>query len=124
MTTLKLIASLLVASALPIASARTYSIRLYSPLIVSGQELAPGEYALDVKDSKIVIRGHGKQVEAAAQVHNEQTKWDTNAVRYDTTEKGSEVREIRLGGTKLHIVLGEPLHADVTPVTGAKATYR
>jgi hypothetical protein len=124
MKVLRVITWLLLASALPIASARTYPVMLYQPMLVSGELLPAGEYMVDVKDSQIVIQGHGKKVATAATVHTEDTKWESTAVKYNTAGKAWELQEIRIGGTKLHIVLGEPVRAGVTPATGAKASAR
>jgi hypothetical protein len=124
MKALKVITWLLLASALPIASARTYPVMMYQPMLVSGEFLPAGEYMVDVKDSQIVIQGHGKKVAAAATVHTQDTKWESTAVRYNTAGKVWELQEIRIGGTKLHIVLGKSVQADVTPATGTRVSVR
>lgn len=90
--------------ALSVASAKTFTITLFQPSLVGGTELKPGEYELNLKDAKVVIKGAKQSIEAPVKVENADTKFSTTSVRYSNGEGKYRIQEIRLGGTKLRLV--------------------
>jgi len=91
--------------AIGVASAASYRVTLFQPTVVQGQELKPGQYKLDLNDTKLVI-GNGKtSVEMKVQVENCDEKFNTTTIRYATTDGKYSIQEIRLGGTKTKLVL-------------------
>ncbi len=92
-------------AALSIASAKTYRITLYEPSVVSGTELKPGDYRLEVTDQKIVIRQGGISAESPAKLETNGQKYPSTSVRYAIRDGKNHVIEIRLGGTNTKLVL-------------------
>lgn len=90
--------------ALGVASAETYSFTLFQPSVVQGTELKAGDYKLDVQDSKVVIKGGRKSLEAAVKVENSETKFSATTVRYTVDNGKHSIQEIRLGGTRTKLV--------------------
>lgn len=95
---------LLVVLAVGIASAKTYSLTLFQPSLVAGTELKPGEYRVEVRDGKVVIRSGKLRVEAPVKVETAEAKFTSTSVRYAGGEGVARIQEIRLGGTNLKLV--------------------
>ena len=87
--------------ALAVASAATsYRVTFFSPSNVAGTEVKAGEYRLEVKDGKAVLKQGKTVVEAAVRVETADKKVSDNAIKYE----GSKVQEIRIGGTTTRLV--------------------
>ena len=93
--------------ALAVASAKTYSVTLFQPSIVAGTELKPGDYKVELKDQKVVIRNGKQAAEAAVRVENTPTRYAATSVRYHNGDGKYRVQEIRLGGTNLKLVFND-----------------
>ena len=92
-------------------SAETHRLTLFQPTVLNGQELKPGDYKVEIKDSKATI-SHGKQsVESAVRVENADSKYGATSVRYANGDGKYNLKEIRLGGTKTKLVFGEAANA-------------
>ncbi|MBS1833041.1 MAG: hypothetical protein JST65_10020 [Acidobacteria bacterium] len=90
--------------ALAVASAaEKRTITLFTPSVIGGQELKPGDYRLEIDGNKLSIKDGKRVIEADVKVENEAKKFDSTAVRY-AGEK--QVTEIRLGGTTTKLLLG------------------
>ena len=90
-----------------LASAKSYSITLYEPSLIGGTELKPGEYSLELKDEKVVIK-KGKQTgEAAVKVETADSKYSSTSVRYRNGDGKYRIQEIHLGGTTMKLVVTE-----------------
>jgi hypothetical protein len=88
-----------------LASAKSYSITLFEPSVIGGSELKPGEYTLELKDEKVVIK-KGKQMgEAAVKVETADSKYSTTSVRYTNGDGRYHIQEIHLGGTNMKLVV-------------------
>ena len=62
-----------------LASAKSYSLTLFEPSVIGGTELKPGDYTLELKDEKVVIK-KGKQMgEAAVKVETADSKYSTTS---------------------------------------------
>ena len=89
---------------LAVASAKTYTVNLYSAVKVGSMELQPGAYTLEVKDSKAVIRNGKLHGEADVKVESGDAKYGATTVRMAGAEGNRTIEEIRLGGTKTKLV--------------------
>jgi hypothetical protein len=88
-----------------VASAKSYSITLFEPSIIGGAELKPGDYTLELKDEKVVIR-KGKQLgEAPVKVETADSKYPTTTVRYRNGDGKYRIQEIHLGGTNMKLLV-------------------
>ena len=87
-----------------VASAKTYNVTLFQPSIVGGAELQPGEYKLDLTESKVTIRSGKKSAEATVKVESADEKFGATSVRYQNGDGKYRIQEIRLGGTKTRLV--------------------
>jgi hypothetical protein len=97
-----LVAMLAVAA---LASAKSYSIKLFEPSVIGGIELKPGDYTLELKDEKVVIR-KGKQIgEAPVKVESADTKYSSTTVRYSNGDGRYHIQEIHLGGTNMKLIV-------------------
>lgn len=90
--------------ALAVASAKTYSVTLFQPSVVGGTELQPGDYKVDVQDSKVVIKSGKTSVESPVKVETAGEKFNATSVRYTNGDGKYRVQEIRLGGTNTKLV--------------------
>ena len=90
-----------------IGSAKTYSITLFEPSLIGGAELKPGNYSLEVKDQKVVIRQGKHTGEAQVKVEHANSKYDSTNVRYTNGDGKYHIQEIHLGGTDLKLVVAE-----------------
>ncbi len=91
--------------ALAVASAKTYTLTIYQPSVFAGTELKPGDYKLDVQDTKVVLKAGKQTVESAVKVEKADAKFGSTTVRYANADGKLKVQEIRLGGTNLKLVL-------------------
>ena len=91
--------------ALAVASAAaSYKVTLFQPSTINGTELKPGDYKIELKDNKAVVKGGKSVVEADAKLENGSEKFGTTSVRYTNADGKMKVQEIRLGGTTSKIV--------------------
>lgn len=93
--------------ALAVASAETYKVTLYNPSFLKGQELKPGNYKLDVKDSKAVLSQGKTSVEAPVKVENGTVKFNVTQVRLSNEGGKFTISAISLGGTNTRLVFDE-----------------
>lgn len=90
-----------------IASAKSYTLNLFEPSVIGGMELKPGQYSLELKDQKVVLR-KGKDVcEATVKVETADSKYGSTSVRYTNGDGKYHVQEIHLGGTNMKLVVSE-----------------
>jgi hypothetical protein len=80
--TKKLLLSFAILAASALANAKSFSVTLFQPSIVGGSELQPGEYKLDLNESKVVIHSGKKSAEADVKVENGDQKFSSTTVRY------------------------------------------
>ena len=104
MTMRKVLPFFLVAG-LAAASARSFTVSLFETAMVGSTELKPGDYKIEVKDQKAVIRKGKMQAESPVKVEEGDTRFDNTVVRY-VNDPGGKVRiqEIRIGGTKTKLL--------------------
>jgi hypothetical protein len=91
--------------ALSMASAKTYPVTLSQAVVVAGTQLKPGEYVLDLKDTKAVFKRGSVAVECTVKVEKASQKYETQSVRYAQRDGKLQLQELRLGGTDLKLVV-------------------
>jgi uncharacterized protein (DUF2345 family) len=96
-------------AALAIASAASsYSVTFYQPVTINGAQLKAGDYQLELKDNGMAVIKQGKTMtEAPVKVETENQKFSRSSVRIN----GTQVEEIRLGGTSKRLVFETPSNA-------------
>ena len=92
------------AMALASAAGKPYEVVLNNPAQVSGTELKPGTYKVDVAGDRVTIRDSKQKVECAVKVEESSEKFSATTVRYSMVEGKYRVNEIRLGGTNMKLV--------------------
>ena len=90
------------------SAAEAHRVTLYSPAIVNGKELKPGDYRLELDGSRAVLKKGKDVVEANVRLENSEQKYGTTAVRFLNGDGKYTVNEIRLGGTKTKVVFENP----------------
>ena len=104
----KLFATLAIAFlGVSLASAKTFSIKLFQHSVVGGTELKPGDYKLELSDEKVRITNGRQSGEATVKVQNSDRKFRSTTVRYSNGDGKFRVQEIRLGGTTTTLVFPE-----------------
>lgn len=94
--------------ALAVASAASsYNVTFYQPVMINGSELKAGDYKLELKDKTAVIKQGKAVTEAAVTIQNDSQKYQRTAVRLN----GSQVEEIRIGGTNTRVVFDKTSNA-------------
>ena len=95
--------------ALAAASAgNRYNVKFFVPAEAGGQLVKAGEYSLELKDGRAVLKGAGGKVEAEARVETGDRKFPQTVVRYSSAEPNSRIEEIRIGGTSTTVVFAKP----------------
>jgi len=91
--------------ALAVASAASsYKVTLFQPSLVNGTELKPGEYKIELKENKAVLKNGKTSVEADIKTETADSKFSSTTVRYRNGDGKYRVQEIRLGGTNTKLV--------------------
>lgn len=90
--------------ALAIAFADTHRITLFQTSEINGKQLSPGEYKLELKDSKVILSKGKESVEAEVKVETSDQKFSATSVRYTNGDGKYKIQEIRLGGTKTKLI--------------------
>jgi hypothetical protein len=88
-------------SALSLASAQTYKIKLYQDSYLEENLLKRGEYKLELNESKVVLSRGKQSVEAQAKVESVDKKFASTSIRFGGNY---HIREIRIGGTTTKLV--------------------
>lgn len=103
--TKKILVLFVVMALAAVAGAKSYSLTLLEPSVMGGTELKPGDYTLELKDEKLVIRKGKYMSEAPVKVENADAKYPTTIVRYDTGDGKYRIKEIHLGGTNMELIV-------------------
>jgi hypothetical protein len=105
MTIAKLVVCLgTVAMAWASAAGKPYEIVLSNPAQVSGTELKPGTYKVDVAGDRVTIHDLKQKVECSVKVEENDQKYSATTVRYSMVDGKYRVNEIHLGGTNMKLV--------------------
>jgi hypothetical protein len=88
------------ALALSVTAAQKFNVRVFQPMRLSGTDLAPGDYRLELSENKVVLKSGKLSVEATATVQNGAQKFPATTFKINH----GAVEEIRLGGTSTTLV--------------------
>jgi len=87
--------------ALGVASAATsYNVTFFEPVVVNGTTLKAGEYKVEINDNKATIKKGKAMAESPVKVETSEDKYSRTSVRL----VGTQVEEIRVGGTRTKLV--------------------
>ena len=87
-----------------LASAKTYSITLSSPVAICDSQLKSGEYKLELRGDSVLVKD-GKMVnEFPVHVENEARKFETTSITTSSESGSNRIEEIHLGGTTVKLV--------------------
>ena len=99
------IAIALLTVALSVASAKSYTVNLFQPAVLAGTELKTGEYKLELDGNKIQIKNGKLLVEANVTVENAPERNRSTSLRLEDEGGRLHIKEIRLGGTNMKLVV-------------------
>jgi hypothetical protein len=95
-----------------LASAATYTFKLFDSVTIDGKELKPGSYKLEVKETTAVIRSGKESTEVKIRTENGDRKYDSTSVRYTKDGSKNNLEEIHIGGSKKKLVFDAPKTAN------------
>ena len=87
------------------ASAKSYTLDVFVPMVLSGTELKPGTYTLDLTNNKIVVKQGKLAVEADVKVETAEARIPSTKIRCEDLGGKYQVKEIQLGGTNMKLVI-------------------
>lgn len=86
------------------SAAKPYEVVFNTPAQISGTELKPGAYRVEVTGDKAMIRGDKQSVECSIKMQEGDQKFTATTVRYSLVAGKYRVDEIHLRGTKMKLV--------------------
>ena len=86
------------------SAAKPYEVNFTNPAEVSGTELKPGTYNVEVEGNRVMIHGKKQNAECSVKVQEGDQKFSTTTVRYSVVAGKYRIDEIHLGGTKTTLV--------------------
>jgi hypothetical protein len=95
-----------------LASAATYTFKIFDSVTIDGKELKPGSYKVEVKDTTAVIRGGKESTEVKVRTESSDRKYDSTTVRYTKDGSKNNLEEIHIGGSKTKLVFDAPKTAN------------
>ncbi len=91
--------------ALSVAFGKSYTINIIQPTVVSGVELKPGVYKLDLEDGKIILRKGSLVVEAEVKAETLESNVPATKYRLEVVDGKYRLKQIDLRGTNTRLVL-------------------
>ena len=85
-------------------AASTYRVTLFERSMFGATELKPGDYNIELRDGKAVIKAGRKRVEAPVRVETADERFPSTSVRYSNGDGKYHVQEIRVGGTNTKLI--------------------
>src|ERR1700682_5511220 len=82
------------------SAAKPYEVTLNNPAQVSGTELKPGAYTVEVAGDRVMLHGKKQNPECSVKVQEGDQKFSATTVRYSMVDGKYRIDEIKLGGTK------------------------
>jgi hypothetical protein len=86
------------------SGAKPYEVNLNNPAEVSGTELKPGTYNVEVAGNRVLIHGKKQNAECSVKVQEGDQKFSATTVQYQLVDGKYRINEIHLGGTKTTLV--------------------
>ena len=93
--------------AIATAASNKTSVQITVPTEFGGQVLKPGDYTLELKDNRAILKNGKNVAETEARIETEGKKFSTTAVRYTAGEPNAKLDEIRIGGTTTKVVFSK-----------------
>ena len=90
------------------SAADRYNVKLFIPGELAGRVVKPGEYSLELKGDRAVLKGEGGKIDSEVRVEAGGTKFKQTTVRYANSESNARLEEIRLAGTSKTVVFAKP----------------
>ncbi len=87
-----------------LASAQTFTVKLHQPSTVEGTELKPGNYKVELSETRVVITNGRLTVEAPVRQEESDVRFPATSVRYVDVDGTTRIREIRVGGSKIKVI--------------------
>lgn len=81
-------------------AATSYTVTFFEPVVVNGTTLKAGEYKVEVDSDKAIIKRGKAVAESPVKVESNDSKYRSTTVRL----AGTQVEEIRVGGTRTKLV--------------------
>src|SRR5689334_20611483 len=97
--------ALIFAVSVALGASAAHNIKLDKPAVVSGAELKPGEYKLEVNGDHVTISNKKASVDAMAQVETAGDKFRATTMCCVGDDGKYNLQEIRIGGTNQKLVL-------------------
>ena len=95
------------ALAVSASAAERYNVKFYLPAELGGQIVKAGEYSLELKGDRAVLKGAGGKIESEARIQNGGQKFRQTTVRYANSDENARLDEIRIGGTSTTVVFAK-----------------
>ena len=96
---------------LALASAKSYTVDLYSTAFAGATELKAGSYEVKLAGQNAVIQGRKVESQNPVRVETVDTKYANSGVKYTIVDGKRQIQEIYLGGTKTKLVFSETVPA-------------
>ena len=90
------------------SAADRYNVKFFLPAEVGGRIVKPGEYSLELKGDRAVLKGLSGKIESEARIETGGRKFPQTVVRYASEQPNARVEEIRIGGTSTTVVFAKP----------------
>jgi hypothetical protein len=87
------------------AGAFSSRVTLFTPSLLNGVELKPGEYRIEVEDGNLIMRSGKTTAKAAVKTETGENKFDNTSVRYSNGDGKYRITEIRIGGTNTKLIV-------------------
>ncbi|HLI83542.1 MAG TPA: hypothetical protein VKV17_06465 [Bryobacteraceae bacterium] len=95
------------AAGFALASAKTYAIDLFQPVMLGSTELKPGHYTIAIDGAKAVLRNGKLEGEASVKMEDADRKYDRTSVVLLNSGGQMHIQEIHIGGSKTKLVFTE-----------------
>lgn len=89
------------------SAADRYNVKFFLPAELGGQVVKPGEYTLELKGDRAVLKGGGRKIETEARIETGDHKFRDTVVRYASSDENSRLDQIRIGGTATTVVFAK-----------------
>jgi hypothetical protein len=86
------------------SAAKSYEVNLSNPTQVSGTELKPGTYTVQVAGDRVMLHGNNQEAQCTVKVEEGNAKFSSTSVRYSMVDGKYHIDEIRISGTKTKLV--------------------
>ena len=89
------------------SAADRYTVKFFVPAEVGGRLVKPGEYSLELKGDRAVLKGVSGKIETEARIETGDRKFRETTVRYTADEPNARLDQIRIAGTHTTVVFAK-----------------